>query len=99
MSMCVSSSKCEFGKSTDYPDTECIHGFGGESMDCLLNPRIEQNAGALGLGTIHGLPTQSMDPCLVLGNPWIVQTKNASMVLVENPWTACSILILIGLWG
>ena len=37
------SSLCIYVKdSTDYPDKACI----GQSMECLLNPRIEQKARA-----------------------------------------------------
>ena len=58
----MSSSKYESGQSMLCK--ESMHSC----MDCLFNPRIE-----LGLGSIHGLPAPSMDPCLLLDNPWIVQ--------------------------
>ena len=35
----------------------------------------------LGLGTTHGLPAQSMDPCFILDSPWIVQIHTTVCVI------------------
>ena len=64
----MSSSKYESGQSMLCK--ESMHSC----MDCLFYPKIEQR---LGLGSIHGLPAPSMDPCLLLDNPCL---------LLDNPW-------------
>ena len=56
------ASKCELRKSMDCPDKACTHALSGQSMDCLLNPRIEKmKCYKYGFGQSHGLCRVRMD--------------------------------------